>query len=351
MKTSLLQHRCPRNILVFRALPVGETLCAVPALRALRAACPEARITLVGLPWARDFTRRYPGYVDDFVAFPGFPGLPEQTPDLPAIPGFLTELQSRRFDLALQMHGESPLANAVVALFDAGANAGFQPAEAADIAATDTASAAFLPWPTQGSEVRRLLELTDFLGAPRQGERLEFPLLAEDMQALADSGAADDLPADGYICLHPCAGAGADRWPPPAFAAVGDALHAATGLPLVLTAAGSDAGHAVQQALRTPARHGQVPLAPGALAAQLSEARLVISDDKDIAQLCAALHRPSVGIFRATDIARWAPLEQDQHRSVWAPPGFTADEGVGEVLQQAEALLAREQPARLRTRA
>lgn len=346
MKTSLLQYRCPRNILVFRALPLAGMLCAVPALRALRAACPEARITLVGLPWARDFTRRYPGYVDDFVAFPGFPGLPEQTPDIPAIPGFLTELQSRRFDLALQMHDESPLANAVAALFDAGANAGFRAA-----GATGSETDAFLPWPAQGSEIRRLLALTDFLGAPRQGERLEFPLLAEDMQALADSGQADDLPPGGYICLHPNAGAAGERWPPQAFAAVGDALQAATGLPLVLTAAGSDAGHAVQQALRTPARHGQAPLTPGALAAQLSAARLVVSDDQDIAQLCAALHRPSVTIFRATDMERWAPLERELHPSVWTPPGFAADEGIAEVLRQAEALLARDQPARLRARA
>src|SRR4051812_19354884 len=83
-----IRHLGIKKLAVFRALRLGDMLCSVPALRALRLALPRARISLVGLPWAEQFVGRFHKYIDDFFAFPGHPAFPEQPAREDRIPAF-----------------------------------------------------------------------------------------------------------------------------------------------------------------------------------------------------------------------------------------------------------------------
>ncbi|HKD38188.1 MAG TPA: hypothetical protein VKB78_15350, partial [Pirellulales bacterium] len=166
--------RTPR-IVVLRALMLGDLLCSVPAFRALRTALPGAHITLVGLPWAAEFVRHIPNYFDDFLEFPGYPGLPERSFDPSAIARFLIDVQSRRFDLAIQMHGSGSFVNPLATLFGAARTAGyFVPGDYCP----DPHQ--FLEYPSDLPEVRRHLRLAAFLGAAPRGEHLEFGLTNAD---------------------------------------------------------------------------------------------------------------------------------------------------------------------------
>ena len=75
---------------------LGDMLCAVPALRALREAYPRAHIVLIGLPWASAFVDRYAALVDELMVFPGAVGFPEQPETDAGLPAFFRGARARR---------------------------------------------------------------------------------------------------------------------------------------------------------------------------------------------------------------------------------------------------------------
>lgn len=351
----LLVDGClPRRVAVLRALQLGDLLCAVPALRALRAALPEARIELIGLPWARGFAERFGGYLDGFVELPGWPGLPERPARPERIPGFLAMMQAAGFDLALQMHGSGRITNPLVALLGARATAGFYvPGEYCPDAAR------FLPYPAGEHEIWQLLRLIEFLGVPPQGDHLEFPLRDADARELGALNAAAELQPGGYVCLHPGARYLSRRWPATQFAAVGDAL-AARGLRVAVTGSAEEGSlaQAVVDAMTAPALNLAGHTSLGALGMLLSRARLLVCNDTGVSHVAAALRVPSVVVVTGSDPARWAPLDRQRHRvqhhpvacrpcgHIDCPIGHPCALGVSPdaVLREADALLGQDCP-------
>jgi len=303
------------RIAVFRALMLGDLLCAVPALRALRQAFPAARIVLVGLPWARELAARLDA-VDEFMEFPGWPGLPETPPLVRAIPAFLAAMQAQRFDLAIQLHGSGPVVNPLVGCFGARQTAGFRidgawhPPDEAE---------RWAPWPEQGHEVERLLSLVDHLGLPRAGSELEFPLERHDFAALHEVWAGAQR-ARPYVCVHAGAQLASRRWPVARFAAVADAL-ARQGRSIVLTGSAHEAPLAeeVRALMRQPAENLAGRTTLWTLGALVAGAELVVCNDTGISHVAAALGRPSVVVSCGADVSRWAPLDAARHAVLWQP--------------------------------
>jgi ADP-heptose:LPS heptosyltransferase len=318
----------PRSVAVFRALQLGDMLCAVPALRALRAALPRARITLIGLPWASSYAARFARYIDDFLGFPGYPGLPEQPPNEPAWPAFLAAARSRAFDLAIQLHGDGSRTNALVAQLGARMRAGF---------GAPTMGGLFLRYRDAGSEPARLLRLLRHLGAPSVDEGLEFPLTPADEAEWQPWPELHALVPGRYICIHAGARDAARRWPAAHFAAVADALARSSGLPIVLTGSAQEAAltRAVARAMHAPALDAAAPVSIGALGALIARSRLLVGNDTGTSHLAAALRVPSVTVFRASDIDRWAPRDRRRHRVVDDPAAARIDD----VIRAAQELL------------
>lgn len=305
----------PQKVAVFRALQLGDVLCAVPALRALRAAYTRAEITFIGLPWAVDFVDRFSFLVDRFLPFPGYPGLPERNPDIEAIPGFFATAQSKHFDLAVQLHGSGSYVNSIVALLGAQTAAGFfLPGDYCPD------SDRFMPYPNEGSEIHRLLKLMDFLGCPSQGTHLEFPVRQADEEQLHNHPVLGDVLRDDYVCVHPGARWLSRRWRPESFAAVADAL-ARDGFRVVLTGTHEEVPLILQvgRLMRSPFTNAAGLTTLGTLAALLRHSKALLCNDTGISHVAAALGVPSVVLCMGSDPARWAPLDQDLHPVLSAP--------------------------------
>ncbi|MFL6624729.1 MAG: glycosyltransferase family 9 protein [Sulfurifustis sp.] len=339
------------RIAVFRALHLGDLLCASPALRALRAAHPRARITLIGLPWAREFAERFSHYLDDFIAFPGAPGLPERTATPAEHAEFVARARAADFDFVLQLHGSGRHSNAVVASIGARDCAGFHP-RGESVPERER----FFAYPEGEPEVRRLLRLLEFLGVPLRGDALDFPIAPAEWRAAAGARARFGLQPGYYACVHPGARAATRRWPPERFARVADRL-AAKGLRVVVTGTAEEGvlAAAIAKSMHAPCVDLTGQTSVGVLAALLTGAKLLVCNDTGVSHIAAALRVPSVVIYLGSSPERWAPLDHERHRAVFravdcrpcehtvCPIGHPCATGVTheEVMREVDSLLER----------
>jgi ADP-heptose:LPS heptosyltransferase len=285
-------------------------LVAVPAFRAMRRAWPDARIELIGLPWAAALVDRLPGYVDRVVEFPGWPGIPERPLDAARVVAFLAASNADPPDLAIQLHGSGVATNAFVALLGAPRTAGqvllggFAPG-----------GGTFVPFDERRSELRNALTVVEALGVEPAGEQLEVMVLERDREEAA-SGPAGRLPRGEYALVHPGSSTPSRRWPAERFARVADAV--AEHVPVVVT--GTDRERDVVastiDAMRRSAIDAAGTTSLGGLFALVEGAALLVSNDTGVAHVADAVGTPSVVVFTTSDPARWGPRDRDLHRVV-----------------------------------
>lgn len=296
------------KIIIFRALQLGDLLCSIPAIRALRHAYPKAEITLAGLPWANSLPERFPEYFDKFIWFPGYPGLPEQEVNRSAFVDFLIEVQKQKFDLALQMQGNGSVINPMVELFGAKSTAGFYKQDH-----YFPSNGLFLEYPMNGSEIERHLSLISFLGITSQGTELEFPLTSQDKM---DFEAADlRLLPSQYVCIHPGSRGSWRQWPTAYFAKLADYVIE-QGFEAVITGTKdelsivSEVAHQMNRAPIIAA--GKTTL--GAIGFLIKNSFALISNCTGVSHMASAFKTPSIVISMDGEPERWAPLDRKLHR-------------------------------------
>ncbi len=320
-----------KKIVVFRALQLGDLLCSIPAIRALRQGYPNAQITLVCLPWAKFLAERFPSYINSFISFPGYPGLPEQAFDLNSFISFLATIQQQQFDLSIQMHGNGTIANPLMALFGARFMAGFYKKDQ-----YLPNNNYFIEYPNDLPEIKRHLELMQHLGIDANGTQMEFPLIEKDYSHLQEADLG--LTPKEYVCIHPGSRGEERRWAPEHFATLAD-FCIEKGFKVVVTGTKDEAGivqnvinHMKNQPINAA---GKTTL--GAAGVLIKDAFALVSNCTGVSHIASALKTRSIVISLDGEPQRWAPLDKELHTTIdWTTPNdFNA------VLKVAERLFGK----------
>lgn len=334
MNNAIVRHS--RKVAILRALQLGDMLCAIPAIRAFKKANPQVALTLIGLPWAKSFVKRFSNYFSAFIPFPGAPGLPEQPFKANLFIDYLKATDAEKFDLILQMHGNGIVTNTIAAMTGAQRMAGYyQPGHYCPD------KILFMPYPDGTSEIKRHLRLMEFLNIPLQGDDLEFPVCPEEEMEFEALCTTFQLQPQQYVCIHPGARDVKRWWPPQKFAQVADNL-AKKGYTIVFTGTEGERAvvEAVIQMLDFPVINLTGKTGLGILALLIKNAKLLIANDTGVSHIANAVKTPSVIIFLASDPQRWAPTDRERHHIILPEES----ENINYVIASAQQALEYERP-------
>ncbi|HEU0090039.1 MAG TPA: glycosyltransferase family 9 protein [Pseudonocardiaceae bacterium] len=275
------------EVLVLRALGLGDLLTALPALRGLRRAFPAHRLVLAAPRWLAP------------LAHPEVDELLDHS-------GLSAPLPHRPVHIAVNLHGCGPASHA---LLDA-----LRPARRIGHAHPGWPGP---PWSEGEAERHRWCDLLAWHDIPANPGDLYLPPPAARLQP---PGSASPPGLRAAAVVHPGAGYPAKRWPPERFAAVAAAL-AADGHRVVVTGSPTERGLAAQVVTRA----GLPPeaLLAGvttldALAMLVHQATVVVSGDTGIAHLAAAYRTPSVVLFGPVPAQQWGPPPGGPHLALSA---------------------------------
>ncbi|MEH3114220.1 glycosyltransferase family 9 protein [Pedobacter terrae] len=305
MEGNILQLK---KIGIFRALQLGDLLCAMPAIQNLRLAYPKAEIVFIGLPSTRKLIERYSELFDRFIDFSGYPGLPEMPFDEKTFSRFCKNLTDEAFDVILQMHGNGTIVNEMLKACSGGSRiAGFA------LSSNELAENPLLmPYPNWGHESLRHIALMKHLGIAIATRAVFYPLYQNDFERLDTLGVGEH-----YICIH-CGSRGTWRqWPPDFFAKLADycARHA---FRIVLTGTSEELEITNQVAALMKEKPlilaGKTDL--GMVGALLKRSKGLISNCTGISHIAAALRVKSVVISMDGEPERWGPIDTTRHKTI-----------------------------------
>jgi ADP-heptose:LPS heptosyltransferase len=298
------------RIAVLRGGGLGDLLFALPAVSALKAAYPQAAVTLLGTPV---HVQLVSGTLNPFEAVRVLPfaeGVRPGPEDPKALETFFADLRRERFDLAVQLHGGGRYSNPFLLGLGARHTVGTRTPDAAPLERT-------VPYVYYQHEPLRGLEVAGFAGAPPVD--LEARLRPLERFAAAAAEFVDPL-SNGLVVIHPGATDPRRRWPVGRFGEVA-AAGAAAGCHVLVVGDASEgqlASEVVDRATGSGSPRNISSMAGrldlGTLAALLARCDVMVGNDSGPRHLAQALGTPTVGVYWVGNLINAGALGRTLHR-------------------------------------
>ena len=297
-------------ILVIKLCCLGDAILTIPAIRALKARFPNARIAVLTTPRSCEAYAGLP-FIDEVTIahLTGLGGVRELLRrGLADGLHSLRAIRRMRPDIAVDLDLYFKATPVLAFLSGAPIRVGFD-TEGCRRAGLFTHNA---PRNRTQHELLCFLDVVGAIGVQTEDRSLMFPLAKEDFAGAGRALARVGVPEDATLVAL-CPGSSKNwpekQWPAEGFARVGDWLAERLGARVVLIGAGSDRG-VIEQVLRAMSHEG-VSLA-GATSvretgAVLRRCELLVTNDTGPLHLAAALDVPTVAIFGPTDDRKWRP--------------------------------------------
>lgn len=330
-RASRLAHRpqgAHPRILLLRPDYLGDLLLTTPVLNALKAAIPDAHVTMMVGPWSAGVVERHPA-VDQLVLcpFPGVRGAHKQSLRPVLLLKTAWQLRKGHYDLAINLRLKSWWISALIYLAGIPRRVGF--ASSLSLPFLTHACAARPREHLSAASLRLLSAGLESLGYPPLAEPytptlypLYFRPAAQEQRWARQRLRLEEIdPSAQLIIIHPGAGAAVKLWLSGAWAHcaswLSQSLAGDTPVHFILTGTAAEQPLLEEIARATTARTTVLTsMTLGQLAAVFQRAQLVLGVDSGPLHLAVALGIPTVRLYGPIDPHIFGPWGSEEQHTV-----------------------------------
>jgi heptosyltransferase-1 len=311
----------PRIFIIRQHNQLGDMLCVVPLLRALRARYPGSRISLLASPVSYE-PMMGNRYVDEVLNFDKREFVGKEGGSLLRFPGYVRQLRKKKFDIAVVPSTVSVSFTSDLLAFLSGAPLRIG---AGSIQGVRNRSGFLfthprdLDWRDRKAyhQVRRNMDIWPERFGDGVDLTIEITLREDELERGKSFLQKLSHGAPRVIVYHPGAGKIPNRWPAHLFARLADELSVSLPASTVITSGPMD-DEPVRQMIE--ALHEPYELIKNQpireVASAIRFADLVVSNDTGIMHIAASVGTPVLSLFGPTDPGEWAPTGE-RHRYIW----------------------------------